>query len=650
MQHRHSSVESQAPPKPPKSLIPSDEIGVSMITAIIKRLETGKPVRRKLPFGGYLHLDRQMPFLLVYRRKNQDSLMTPEQLLVGESSYLVVDSKRKLNKSTTALVSAIAESLSNSFGAFLILEVWPEQPDTFTDIDPDFRPAFRILYRPADAFASYTLTLKKALSQIKVQQANSYVTLIENSKPWAPGLTRLIPASLEKRIGCHFLGIGIRPVYQDLHNGEAFPLIQRILHRGLGRSIRRTVFKFTRDQTTQQPPHYHSLGPRSLVKLVWKVDQELAEITNDFDFLLSVTPINSDQAWSSFKRSRFETEPKLIYRPLQIDPALVKRQLYRIPIEHIEDPALEALFRAQRMEIERKLTMLSDRGTRRFLYGSLQLYGRAGKQLLDTAKDILDQIPAKTRSKSAAKKLTAVEFATRAEEEIDYYRVKDPQVWSKVEIRDDVLGVMVSHGNLLLNSRQKFVENRVEALLAHEIGTHVLTYFNGKAQPFHQLYAGLPDYEELQEGVAVLAEYLSGGLTGLRMRMLAARVLAAEMMAEGAEFAEVFHVLDNNYGFTQKMAFNITLRIFRGGGLLKDMVYLRGLKNLLEYLGKGGAFEPLLLGKFGAQHLHIIRELQWRKVLDKPLLTPRYLDKPEVSGKLEAIRQGMTIQDLIKRI
>lgn len=650
MQHRHSTAKSQAPPKPPKSLTPSDEISEFMIAAIIKRLEAGKPVRRKLPFGGYLHLDRQMPFLLVYRRKKLDSLMTTEQLLVGESSYLVVDSKRKLNKSITALVSAIAESLSNSFGAFLILEIWPEYSDAFADIDPDFRPAFRILYRPADAFASYTLTLKKALAQIKVQQANSYVILVESRKPWASGLPRLIPAPLEKQIGCHFLGIGIRPVHQDLENGEAFPLIQRILHRGLGRSIRRAVFKFTRDQTTQQPPHYHSLGPRSLVKLVWKVDKELAEISNDFDFLLSVTPINADQAWYSFKRSRFESEPKFIYRPLQIDPSMVKRQLYSIPIEHIEDPALEALFRAQRIEIERKLTMLSDRGTRRFLYGSLQLYGRAGKQLLDTAKDILDQIPAKTRSKSAIRHLEAAEFATRAEMEIAYYREKNPRVWSKVEIRDDVLGVMVSHGNLLLSSRQKFAENRVEALLAHEIGTHVLTYFNGIAQPFHQLYAGLPDHEELQEGVAVLSEYLTGGLTGLRMRLLAARVLAAEMVAEDAEFAEVFHVLHHDFGFNQKMAFNITLRIFRGGGLLKDMVYLRGLMNLLEYLGKGGAFEPLLLGKFGAQHLHIIRELQWRKVLDKPLLTPRYLGKPEVAVKLEAIRQGMTIQDLIKRI
>ena len=609
MAKENLSNRPEEPPGPPEALAPSSGVSDPMIAAIIKRLEAGKPVRRKLPSGGYLHLDRQMPFLLVYRRPVGETSRVTEQLLRGEASYLIIDGRRRLNKSTVTLVSAIAESLAGSFGAFLVVEIWSDETEEFAAITPEFRPAFRILAQRSDALSSSTLTLNKALSQIRVQQTQALVTQTESTKPGAPGLPRLVPVPLAKQIDCRHLGIGIRPVYEDAGTGETFPLIQRILHRGVGRAIRRAVFKFTRDQTTQRPPHFHALGPRSLVKLVWKVDRELAEITTDFDFLLSVTPVNADQAWRAFKRKRFEVEPRFIYRPLPVDPALVKRQLYRIPIEKIEDPALEALFRAQRMELERKLTMLSDRGSRRFLYGSLQLYGRVDERLLEAANYILDRVPARSRGRSAVRQLNAVEFAARAEEEIRYYRDTDPQVWSRVEIRDDVVGVLVSHGNLLVNRHQTVAEDRVESLLAHEIGTHVLTYFNGMAQPFRQLYAGLPDYEELQEGLAVLAEYLTGGLTGPRLRMLAARVLAANMITEGAGFTEVFRELDNTYGFTQKTAFNITLRIFRGGGLLKDMVYLRGLMQLLEYLGGGGAFEPLLLGKFGADHLHIILSL-----------------------------------------
>ena len=326
----------------------------------------------------------------------------------------------------------------------------------------------------------------------------------------------------------------------------------------------------------------------------------------------------------------------------------MKRHLDRIPIEKVEDPALEALFRAQQLELDRKITMLGDRGTDRFLYGSLQLYGKVTDGLLETAREILERISPRSRDESARAALDARAFATRAEEEIRYYRDRDPRVWSRVEIRDDVVGLLVSDGNLLIDRRLQVPTSRVEALLAHEIGTHVLTYFNGQAQPFQQLHAGLPNYEELQEGLAVLAEYLTGGLTRPRLRLLAGRVVAAHMRTEDADFVDVFRELDRNYGFARPTAFNITMRIFRGGGLLKDMVYLRGLKRLLAYMAKNGELEPLLVGKFGADHLEIIRELQWRRVLSPSLLRPRYLESPQALARLERVRKGVTVLDLVK--
>lgn len=631
-------------------LAPPAQISDASIAAIIKRLEAGKSVRRRLPSNGYLHLDRQVPFLLVYRRPDEDVDPIHEQLLRGEAAYLIADGRRKFNKSVVALVSAIAESLAGSFGAFLIIEIWTGDESDFGEVTPSFRPAFNILAESGGALSATTQTLKKALGRIRAQRAAAHVVLTESRRPWAPDLPRLIPASLAKQIGCHSLGIAIRPVYHDPEGKHEFPLIQRALHRGLGRAVRRTVFTFTRDRTTQRPPHFHALGPRSLVKLVWKVDRELAEIAADFDFLLSVTPVNADRAWAAFKRRGYVASPAFVYRPLPVDPALVKRELYRIPIEKIEDPALEALFRAQQLELERKLTMLSDRGDRRFLYGSLQLYGRVDEDLLQDARAILDSIPARSRGRSAGLKIDAPAFAARAETEIGYYRRQDARVWSRVELRDDIVGILVSHGNLLINRQQKFNENRVESLLAHEVGTHVLTFFNGQAQPFRQLYCGLPDYEELQEGLAVLAEYLTGGLTPPRLRLLAARVVAAHMLTEGADFTEVFMALHSRHGFARQTSFNISLRIFRGGGLLKDMVYLRGLKRLLEYLGEGGEFEPLLLGKFGADHLPIIKELQWRKVLSEPPLKPRYLENSIARERLATIRQGVSLLELSKRI
>ena len=188
---------------------------------------------------------------------------------------------------------------------------------------------------------------------------------------------------------------------------------------------------------------------------------------------------------------------------------------------------------------------------------------------------------------------------------------------------------------------------RADALLQHEVGTHIVTYFNGRAGPFKQLYCGLAGYEELQEGLAVLSEYLAGGLSHARLRLLAARVVAASCLVEGASFIEAFRVLNQTFGFAKNNAFKITARIYRGGGLTKDAVYLRGLIELLQHLSTGGELEPLFVGKISIDHIPIIKELQYREILHEPLLKPRYMSFPQTAEKLERLRKGISIFELI---
>ena len=84
-------------------------------------------------------------------------------------------------------------------------------------------------------------------------------------------------------------------------------------------------------------------------------------------------------------------------------------------------------------------------------------------------------------------------------------------------------------------------------MLHHEVGTHVVTYQNGARQPLKLLTIGLPGYDETQEGLAVLAEYLTGGLDPRRLRVLAARVVAIAEMLDGAAFLEIFDSLRTEY-------------------------------------------------------------------------------------------------------
>jgi uncharacterized protein (TIGR02421 family) len=224
-----------------------------------------------------------------------------------------------------------------------------------------------------------------------------------------------------------------------------------------------------------------------------------------------------------------------------------------------------------------------------------------------------------------------------------------PELDARVELRDDIAsGLMVSRGSLLVSRNAQIPKLRAEALVQHEIGTHVLTYHNGKVQPFRQLSAGLAGYEAFQEGLAVLAEYLVGGLSRPRLRLLAARVHAVHNLVNGASFLDTFRDLVRDHGYRQQSAFTVTTRVYRGGGLTKDASYLRGLVQVIDYLGREGDLAPLYVGKIAVDHVSIITELLWRKVLHEPPLVPRCFEHPEASERLATLRAGCQVSDLVR--
>lgn len=621
------------------------------INTVCTRLKENKRVRRTLPVWGRLHIDRQLPFLSVYRRPAGYEDIGTRRLVLGEAAYLTAAGDRSLRPGLSALVQKVVKTLSPEFGAFLLFEIWAAPPNRSHDQTQALtsKSVFRILASKTRAPASTIDTLQHALKQIRIFKQPAQVEVVYGRKRSPAGLPLLIPSAIARDLDCFIIGLEVQPIYHHPETGELFPLQLRALHRGLARALKRAFFEFTRTQTTHRPRNYQVLGRRSVVKAVWEMDRQLANISSAFDFLLQVTPINSGPAWARFKRSRFQRTPVFHYRPVPIDPALLKRKLYSIPLERIEDPTLAHLFQEKRQELDRQLSMLLDRDTPQFLYGSMQLYGRVDDSLLELAYALLAAISPRSRESSKGGYLTASDFAERARAEIAYYQQHYPGLSATVQIRPDVTGLMVSRGNLLISRRTRVPASRVEALLQHEVGTHIVTYFNGRAQPFRQLYTGLAGYEELQEGLAVLSEYLVGGLSRPRLRLLAGRVVAVRRLTEGASFVETFRELNRTYGFAQRTAYTITMRVYRGGGLTKDAVYLKGLAHLLAYLKKGGAIEPLFVGKIMTDHIPLIRELQWREVLQPAPLWPRYMADPQTTKKLTRLRNGLTVLDLIER-
>ena len=242
--------------------------------------------------------------------------------------------------------------------------------------------------------------------------------------------------------------------------------------------------------------------------------------------------------------------------------------------------------------------------------------------------------------------LDADAFVVLAQAELDRYRAFAPDIESHVELREGSTGVMVSNGDVLVAPTARVSAARAEALLHHEVGTHVVTFVNGSHQQLRTLASGLAGHEETQEGLAVLAEYLVGGLTAGRLRQLAARVVAVHQMIGGAEFPEVHRGLVEAR-VPREQAFTITMRAFRSGGLTKDAVYLRGLHELVTHLATGGTLATLWLGKMPLAAVPLVADLHRRGVLTDPLLIPRWLDHPAARARLADIHHVDSLASLI---
>lgn len=384
-------------------------------------------------------------------------------------------------------------------------------------------------------------------------------------------------------------------------------------------------------------------SPSELQAPALHIDARLTEIERSLNLLLNVTPVNAAEAWADFERSDFGTAPTLRLRPLEFEPDLVRRDLFDLEVENVSDPALHALFRAKRDEMARQITALEDRDTSRFVYGSLQLYGTVAAPLASAAEELLDTIPPQAPS---TRTVTAGAFADAARAECDRYRAVYPGFPVAVEVRDDVSELMVSFGRLLVPESAAIRADRVEALLHHEVGTHVVTYQNGARQPLTLLTIGLPGYDETQEGLAVLAEYLTGGLDPRRLRVLAARVVAVGMMLDGAGFLEIFESLRTERRMPARTAWSIAIRVVVGGGSVMDAIYLRGITRILDALAEGSSLDALFVGKLALDHIPLIQDLLDRGVLEAPWVRPRWLDVPGAQERLERLRAGASVTDL----
>lgn len=385
------------------------------------------------------------------------------------------------------------------------------------------------------------------------------------------------------------------------------------------------------------------MRPNPLAKLDQAIDLQLSQLSTSFRFILDVTPIDAGDVKEGFLAGDV-VEPTFTYRDYVIDPEVLQTVLHSIDVSRVQDPTVASLLRNKHRELDLQLSMLRCRNSADFRNLSIELFGGVHNDLLTAAESILERVePAPW----AGERLTAEQFLALANEELDYYRELEPDVDIHAEVRHDSTGVLVSDNLLIIGPETLVAANRANALVQHEVGTHLVTQVNGAHQPLQVMGTGLAGYDETQEGVAVLAEIAAGELTASRLRQLAGRVVTVHRMLAGHTFRECWEGLVDD-GFSRGGAFTTVMRVFRSGGLTKDACYLRGLLDLLDHLRHGGEIDAFFLGKFALHDLPLIEELNARGVLHEPVIVPRWFDSSAGRDRLDAAAHLTDPVDLIQ--
>ncbi|MDO5676237.1 MAG: DUF1704 domain-containing protein [Propionibacteriaceae bacterium] len=385
------------------------------------------------------------------------------------------------------------------------------------------------------------------------------------------------------------------------------------------------------------------MSPNPLAMVDQAIDLQLSQLSTSFRFILDITPIDAEDVKDAFLAGDVD-DPEFTYRDYVIEPEVLQTVLHSIDVSRVQDATVGALLRNKHRELDLQLQMLRCRDTPDFRDLSIELFGGVHKDLLTAAESILARVDATAWS---GDRLDAEAFLALANEELDYYRALEPSVDIHAEIRPDSTGVMVSDNLLLIGPEASVAGDRANALIQHEVGTHLVTQVNGSHQPLQVLGTGLAGYDETQEGLAVLAEIACGELTTQRLRQLAGRVITVSRMLGGASFRECWEGLVEA-GFRPGGAFSTVMRIFRSGGLTKDACYLRGLLDILGHLRGGGELGAFFLGKFALTDLPLIEDLHARGVLNHPVVLPRWFDDDATRARLSAAVRATDPTDLIQ--
>ncbi len=343
---------------------------------------------------------------------------------------------------------------------------------------------------------------------------------------------------------------------------------------------------------------------------IFDIDANIDRIVRRIELLNYINPLNIAQEKKRFFQSKYAHEPQFKYRKVKFNPYKIHRLLFSQRLERIDNEVLRSVYQDVIYNYSGHLQCIEtiEKPDSQFYFNSLRFYGTPTEKMVENAKFILhfnNQAEGTEKHEKSLSTDAAIEFFMEFRKQYGFdFAIKTSSAMSASAM------VSNSERSLILKKAHKYSAHELNVLAHHEIGVHLLTTFNAVEQPLKIFSNGFPNNVETQEGLAVMSEYMSGNLTLTRLQELAYRVIATDSLIKGYSFADTFDLIHTQYKLDRERAFNITLRIHRGGGWTKDALYLSGLKKVYDRYKSGTDLTPVLLGKCSLEYESKVEEIR----------------------------------------
>ena len=341
---------------------------------------------------------------------------------------------------------------------------------------------------------------------------------------------------------------------------------------------------------------------------VLAIDANINRFVHKIELLNYVNPTNVQKCKKEFFASKYTLNPKFTYPKLDFNPYKLQRLFFSQRLERIKDEQVHDLYEDVIYDYSGLVQCIKTIGKGdKFYYNSLRSFGSPTEKDVKNAEFILhfqNDFEDETMLPKYSADEAIIQFKNyTAQFDFDFQIKKSNKISAAAMVLNNTK-------TLVLNKNYQYSQNEIDTLCTHEIGVHMVTTFNGVEHPLRIFSHGLPKNVETQEGLAVLSEYTSGCLTMKRLKQLAYRVIAVDSLAKGYTFADTFDLLHTQYKLDRDSAYNITVRVHRGGGFTKDYLYLTGLKKIYQFYKKDNKLDNLLTGKVSINYLQQIEHLQ----------------------------------------